>query len=207
MSTRHVRLPEVQNIVLDAAMPPDLECHLLILDAPRDQLRIHARTVLLELLASRLNLPVSQLEIVISARGKPCCPQALAAGLSFSLSYAPPYACLVLGQGMKMGIDIERVVPSEPTWNLLEHVFTEAELQQWLRIPHGELRRRAFTAAWSLKEAVLKAHGTGLAEPPQCVGVTFSENGQVMPAAVHSPGSWQPLNSVPGHVGAIVLFD
>ena len=205
MSARHARLPEVQTIVLDAAMPPGLECRLLTLDAPRDQLHIHARSVLLELLASRLNLPVSQLEIVVSTGGKPCCPQAVAAGLSFSLSYAPPYACLVVGQGVKMGIDIERVVPSEPTWNLLEHVFTEMELQQWLRLPAGELRRRAFTAAWSLKEAVLKARGTGLAEPPQSVGVTFSEDGQVMPATT-SAGACQCLHSVPGHVGALVLL-
>jgi len=207
MSARHARLPAVQNIVLDAAMPSNLECRLLILEAPRDQLRNHALTVLLELLASRLNLSVSQLGIVVSAGGKPFCPQAVAAGLSFSLSYAPPYACLVVGHGRQIGIDIERMVPSEPTWNLLENVFTEVELQQWLRLPAGETRRHAFTAAWTLKEAVLKARGTGLAEPPQSVGVNFSENGQVMPAGVPSPGSWQSLNSVPGHVGTIVLFD
>ena len=205
MSARDARQPEVQNIVLDAAMLPDLECRLLTLDAPRDQLRIHARTVLVDLLASRLNLPVSQLEIEISSGGKPCCPQALAADLSFSLSYAPPYACLVVGHGRQIGIDIERVVPSEPTWNLLENVFTELELQQWLRLPLGELRRRAFTAAWTLKEAMLKARGTGLAESPQSVSVSFSDDGQVMPTAA-SPGSWQCLNSVPGHLGTIVQF-
>ena len=206
MSACHARLPEVQNIVLDATVLPDLECRLVTLDAPRDQLRIHARRVLLELLASRLNLPISQLEIVISTGGKPCCPQAADAGLSFSLSYAPPYTCLVVGQGMKMGIDIERVVPGEPTWNLLEHVFTEMELKQWLRLPPGELRRRAFTAAWTLKEAVLKAHGTGLAEPPQSVGVTFLNDGDVIPAAEDAPSAWQFLNSVPGHSCAIVHF-
>ncbi len=207
MSAHPASLPTVQTIELAAAMPSDFECRLLTLDAPRDQLRIHARSVLLELLATRLNLPVSHLEIVISAGGKPCCPQALAADLSFSLSYAPPYACLVLGQGSYIGIDIERLVPSEPTWNLLENVFTETELQQWLRLPAGELRRRSFTAAWTLKEAVLKARGTGLAEPPQSVGVTFSEGGQVMPAASASPSSWQCLNAVPGHVGSIVHLD
>ena len=198
-------LPAVQTIALDAAMPQDLECRLLTLNAPRNQLRIHTRTVLLELLATRLNLPVSQLEIVISAGGKPFCPQAVAAGLSFSLSYAPPYACLVVGHGNSIGIDIERVVPDEPTWNLLEYVFTVTELQQWLRLPAGDLRRRAFTAAWTLKEAVLKARGTGLAEPPQTVGVTFSENGQIMPATA-SVGAWQCLHLVPGHVGAFVLL-
>ncbi len=206
MSAGHARQPAVENIVLDAAMPPDLECRLLTLDAPRCQLRVHARTVLLEMLSSRLNLPASQLQIVTSESGKPCCPQALAAGLSFSLSYAPPYACLALGQGSHIGIDIERVVPSEPTWNLLELVFTETELQQWLRLPAGEMRRRAFTAAWTLKEAVLKARGTGLAEPPQSVGVTFTEDGQAIPAAAPSLGVWQRLHWIPGHVGSIVHF-
>jgi 4'-phosphopantetheinyl transferase len=205
MSARHARLPELQTITLDATMPPDLECLLLTLDAPRTQLRIHARAILRELLSNRLQIPASQLEIVPAPGGKPYCPQAVAAGLNFSLSYAPPYACLVLGQRRHIGIDIERVVTSEPTWNLLEHVFTELELQQWLRLPSGEQRRCAFTAAWSIKEAALKARGTGLAEPPQSVGVTFSECGQVMPAAAPS-GTWQALKSVPGHVGAIALF-
>ena len=205
MSARHARLPEVQTIALDAALPPDLECRLLTLDAPRSQLRLHARTVLLELLSHRLQIPAARLEIVPAPGGKPYCPQAAAAGLSFSLSYAPPYAYLLLGQGRHIGIDIERVVSSEPTWNLLEHVFTETELQQWLRLPAGEQRRHAFTAAWSIKEAVLKARGTGLAEPPQSVGVAFSDCGHVVPAAA-LPGTWQPLHSVPGHVGAIALL-
>jgi|GEM_PF-2366856 len=205
MSARHTRRPEVQTLALDASLPPDLECRLLTLDAPRSQLRIHARTVLQELLAKRLHLPASQLEIVPAPGGKAYCPQAVAAGLSFSLSYAPPYACVLLGQGREIGIDIERVVSSEPNWNLLEHVFTEMELQQWLRLPGGEQRRHAFTAAWSIKEAVLKARGTGLAEPPQNVGIAFSECGHVIPAAA-LPGTWQPLHSVPGHVGAIALL-
>ena len=199
------QLPEVRTIALDAAMPPDLECRLLTLDAPRSQLRIHLRTVLLELLSNRLQMPAPQLEIVPAPGGKPFCPQAAAAGLSFSLSYSPPCACLVLGQGRKIGIDIERVVSSEPSWNLLEHVFSEMELQQWLRLPAGEPRRRAFTAAWSIKEATLKARGTGLAEPPQSVRVTFSDCGHVMPAAA-PPGTWQHFSSVPGHVGALALL-
>ncbi len=198
--------PAVQTIVLHASMHLGLECRLLTLDAPRDQLRIHTRAVLLELLASRLNIPASQLEIVISAGGKPCCPQAVAAGLTFSFSYAPPHACLVVGHGSRIGIDIERVVPSEPTWNLLEHVFTEAELQQWLRLPAGKPRCHAFTAAWTLKEAMLKARGTGLAEAPQSVGVTFSESGHVTPAAVPQHASWLCLDSLPGYVGAIIHF-
>ena len=199
-------LPEVQTLALDAALPPDLECRLLTLDAPRSQLSLHARTVLLKMLSKRLHLPASQLAIVPAPGGKPYCPQAVAAGLSFSLSYAPPYACVLLGQGRHIGIDIERVVSSEPTWNLLEHVFTETELQQWLRLPAGEPRRHAFTAAWSIKEAVLKARGTGLADPPQSVGVLFTASGQVMPTAA-LPGTWQPLYSLPGHVGAIALLD
>lgn len=205
MSARHARLPAVQTIAPGAALPAGLECRLLTLDAPRSQLRIHAHAVLLELLARRLNLPSSRLEITPAAGGRPCCPQAEAAGLSFSLSYAPPYACVVLGQGRQIGIDIERVVCAEPTWNLLEHVFTEAELRQWLRLPAGELRRRAFTAAWTLKEAVLKARGTGLAEPPQSVAVTFSAGGEVLPASPF-PGWWQRLDPAPGHAGALVLL-
>ena len=205
MSARHARLPAVQTIAPGPALPAGLECRLLTLDAPRSQLRIHTRSVLLELLAGRLNLPSSRLEIMPAAGGKPFCPQAVAAGLSFSLSYAPPYACVVLGRGRQIGIDIERVVSAEPTWKLLEHVFTETELQQWLHLPAGEPRRRAFTAAWTLKEAVLKARGTGLAEPPQSVPVTFSADGQVLPATPF-PVSWQCLNLAPGHVGALVLL-
>ena len=196
--------PETQTIQLDATLPAGMECLLLTQDAPRPQLRPHVHRTVLEMLAGHLGVSVSGLELLFTASGKPFCPQAEAAGLGFSFSYAPPYVCIVTGPARRIGVDIECIVSDEPAWNLLEHVFTEEELQQWLRLPAGEVRRRAFTTAWTVKEATLKARGTGLADSPQSVGVIFTEDGRAAPAAAE-PGAWQYLDGIPGIVGTIIL--
>ncbi|MBB5033583.1 4'-phosphopantetheinyl transferase family protein [Prosthecobacter vanneervenii] len=196
--------PQVQTLQLDASMPDGMQCLLLTQDAPRPELRPHVHRTLLEMLAGHLGAPASELELLFTESGKPRCPQAEAAGLSFSFSYAPPHVCIVTGPASSIGVDIERVIAEEPAWNLLEHVFTEQELQQWLRLPAGEVRRRAFTTAWTVKEATLKARGTGLADSPQSVGVIFTADGLAAPADA-GLGGWQGLNSIPGVVGTLIF--
>lgn len=196
--------PETQPIQLDTSLPDGMQCLLLKQDAPRHELRPHVHRILLEMLAGHLKVPASELELLFTESGKPRCPQAEAAGLGFSFSYAPPYVCIVTGPARSIGVDIERVVAEEPAWNLLEHVFTEEELQQWLRLPAGELRRHAFTAAWTIKEATLKARGTGLADSPQSVGVIFTADGHAAPAEAPSDG-WHRLDRIPGVIGTLIL--
>lgn len=196
--------PETQPLQLDAPLPAGMQCLLLTHDAPRPELRPHVRRTVLEMLARHLGVAASELELQFTDSGKPFCPQAETAGLGFSFSYAPPYVCIVTGPARSIGVDIERVVTEDPAWNLLEHVFTEAELQQWLRLPAGEARRRAFTAAWTVKEATLKTRGTGLADSPQSVGVVFAGDGQAAPADASLSG-WQRLNGIPGVVGTLIF--
>lgn len=198
--------PEVQSLQLDASLPAGMQCRRLTMEAPRPELRPHVHRMVLEMLAGHLKVPTSELEMQFTSSGKPFCPQAEAAGLAFSFSYALPHVCIVTGPASSIGVDIERIVSDEPTWNLLEHIFTEQELQQWLRLPAGEVRRRAFTSAWTLKEATLKARGTGLADEPQSVGVRFSEDGCVMPDAIPVVTAWQSLDCIPGCMGSLVLF-
>lgn len=198
--------PEAQPLQLDASMPAGMQCLLLTQGAPRPELRPHVHRMVLEMLAGQLKVSTSELELQFTSGGKPFCPQAEAAGLAFSFSYALPHVCIVTGPASSIGVDIEHIVSDEPTWNLLEHVFSEAELQQWLRLPAGEVRRRAFTAAWTIKEAALKARGTGLADEPKSVRVRFSEDGCVMPDAIPALTAWQSLDCIPGCAGSLVLF-
>ncbi|WP_395739163.1 4'-phosphopantetheinyl transferase family protein [Prosthecobacter sp.] len=196
--------PHVQPIALAAEMPPGLQCRLLTLDAPRMEMRVHVRRLLLDMLGEHLKMPAADLQLAFSAHGKPFCPQAESAGLSFSYSYAPPHACVVFGPSSHIGVDIERIITDDPTWNLLEHVFSEPELQQWLRLPAGIVRRHAFTTAWTIKEAVLKARGIGLASSPQSIGASFTADGLAFPAT-STEYIWQHLTPAPGFTGAIVI--
>jgi 4'-phosphopantetheinyl transferase len=81
----------------------------------------------------------------------------------FNLSHSGPCVAVAVADG-EVGVDIERhrVVPAAAS--LVERVFHRNE-QQWLaRQPDAVA---AFFRLWTLKEALLKAAGTGFSHPPE----------------------------------------
>lgn len=68
---------------------------------------------------------------------------------------------IALGEGVRVGADLERVRPRPRAQALAERYFTAQEVR-WLATRAGSDRDRAFLRLWCAKEAVLKAHGHGL---------------------------------------------
>jgi 4'-phosphopantetheinyl transferase len=82
----------------------------------------------------------------------------------FSQTHSAELSLLALARGRSVGVDLERVRPSRFDPALAGRFFSPSE-QKALRDLPPWLGERAFFAAWTRKEAFLKARGEGLSMP------------------------------------------
>lgn len=128
---------------------------------------VHRRRVLLRAalrtaLAAELGTAPSRVPLTATAAGRPQLP--VATGLDASCSAGGPLGVVAVGRGHRVGVDVERVAPWTP--DVLDEGWLDgSERLALTRIPVGA-RPLAVTRAWTQKEAVLKARGTGLQDDP-----------------------------------------
>jgi phosphopantetheinyl transferase len=79
--------------------------------------------------------------------------------LSLSHSEGKVFCALSHNEGVRFGVDLEKVVPRSPEF--VHDFFTETEIQQVGKLS-GHDRDALVNLIWSTKEAVLKAIGLGL---------------------------------------------
>jgi 4'-phosphopantetheinyl transferase len=84
-----------------------------------------------------------------------------ARGLALSLSHSTGLAVAALARGAPLGVDLERTL--EVSEAFLEEAFCPGEWEGYVPVCAGRLD--ASTAAWAMKEAVLKVWGVGLRAP------------------------------------------
>ena len=106
-------------------------------------------------LAARL--PESSLEMVRTASGKPVFKNA--PGIQFSISHSGGYVACALS-GLPIGIDIEDA--SRDFTGITGHILSEDEFSCYSKLDHSG-RNRFICAIWTLKEALGKYRGCGLA--------------------------------------------
>ncbi|GHA23631.1 4'-phosphopantetheinyl transferase family protein [Oceanisphaera arctica] len=122
------------------------------------------RYLLRQLLADRLMLAPSRIPFHIDAKGKPLLEQA---GWHFNISHSGDTLALAIGNQGSLGIDIEgRQLSAAQITRLARRYFNEQE-QQWLS--RSQTSSADFIRLWTVKEAVLKAHGGGIANNLQRV--------------------------------------
>ena len=124
---------------------------------------------LLHALAARaLGCAPEAIEIRQEAGRAPVIARPPDSGLHLSKGSRGDLAAVAVADG-PVGVDVEGVEPdAEIPWNVLHHA--EAAMLRALEAP---VRARAFARLWSLKEAYLKALGTGLSREPASFAVTF----------------------------------
>ncbi|WP_375771062.1 4'-phosphopantetheinyl transferase superfamily protein [Archangium gephyra] len=88
-------------------------------------------------------------------------------GLALSISHSAELAVAAVARGGPLGVDLEQRV--EAGGAFLEEAFAPGELEGYRSVCEGHLDPA--TAAWALKEAVLKVWGVGLRAPLQKVAV------------------------------------
>lgn len=79
-----------------------------------------------------------------------------------SWSHSGDVLLVALGTDVAVGADIERLRPRRRALEVARRFFT-ADEADWLEARPDTARDLAFTRLWCAKEAVLKAHGRGLA--------------------------------------------
>jgi 4'-phosphopantetheinyl transferase len=108
--------------------------------------------------------------------------------LRFSLTHAGSHAAVAISADHDLGLDLEFVRLDRDPLPLARRFFSASEAE-WLTLLPDRDRPGAFTALWTVKEAVLKGRGCGLTEPLHSVTVEVDARGR--PSRVHAPdGPW-----------------
>ncbi len=130
---------------------------------------VTAQTRMRQILAGYLGVddPLA-LPFTRGAYGKPALGLPYQGGLDFNLTHTDGYGLLAVIQAGRVGIDIEHVKPRAGITRVIRRIAVEEELNWWQSLP-AEEQTWAFYRLWTIKEAGLKAIGTGMALSPKCV--------------------------------------
>ncbi|WP_225933173.1 4'-phosphopantetheinyl transferase family protein [Pseudomonas maumuensis] len=147
--------------------------------------RQRAQRWLRQVLATYLAIPVDQVRIARSATGKPWLPEHT--WLRFNLSHSGHSAAIALCRDCEVGVDLEKVSGKVSVKKAIARRFFHPDEQRWLALDDANYLTR-FTQLWSMKEAWLKARGTGLTQSLDsfCIIPPAGANGiaQVMESVV-----------------------
>jgi len=112
-------------------------------------------------LAEALGLPAEVLPLRRDAHGRPRLDPP-AADADVSWSHSGKRLLVALGRDVQVGVDLELLRPRPRALALAERFFARAETETLAMLP-AAAQEAAFVRLWCAKEAVLKAHGRGLA--------------------------------------------
>lgn len=112
-------------------------------------------------LARQLDIEAAHLGMTRDEHGRPRLASA-SGGYDVSWSHSGEHLLLAMGKGVAIGADLERLRPRPRALELAARFFAPAE-SQWLQAQTTAARDLAFVRLWCAKEAVLKAHGRGIA--------------------------------------------
>lgn len=114
-----------------------------------------------EWLCAQMALAPGALELDRDHRGRPRLGPAHG-GRDASWSHSGEGLLMALGEGVRIGCDLEWARPRPRALEIARRYFTAAEAA-WLAGLGGQARETAFVRIWCAKEAMLKAHGRGIA--------------------------------------------
>lgn len=122
------------------------------------------RYLLRHWLALRLMEDPARIPIRIDAKGKPWLDRP---GWQFNISHCGDLLALAIGNGGSLGIDLESRQLDPIQIHRLARRYLSQEEQDWLA--HSPVPGQDFIRLWTVKEAVLKAQGGGIANNLQRV--------------------------------------
>jgi 4'-phosphopantetheinyl transferase len=112
-------------------------------------------------LSRELGLPDAALGLQRDAHGRPQLDLPRR-GHDANWSHSGERLLVALAHGARVGADIEWLRPRPNAMTLARRFFTPAEAEALAALPHDQAERW-FVRLWCAKEAVLKAHGRGIA--------------------------------------------
>ncbi|MCW5580633.1 MAG: 4'-phosphopantetheinyl transferase superfamily protein [Luteimonas sp.] len=142
-------------------------------------------------LARGLGVAEHALRLRRDAHGRPQL-DAAHAGVDANWSHSGELLLVALAHGARVGADIEFLRPRPNAMTLARRFFTPAETAQLAALPH-DTAERWFVRLWCAKEAVLKAHGRGIAFGLERLQFTLDGEGWRLSAcdpALGAPDDW-----------------
>lgn len=120
-----------------------------------------SKIALRQVLSGYLNVSPEDIVFEHSDRGKPriTSPETK---IQFNVSHSDKWALIAIADSFLVGVDIERVDPARETLKIAERFFAPHEFQELVNLPPGSGLQDAFTKAWVVKEAYVKATGDGV---------------------------------------------
>jgi len=115
-------------------------------------------------------------------------PELEGSELAVSLTHSGDIVLVALAAGGEVGVDAELIRPDAAGWRLVDHALTRSERARLDTAPETD-RAEYFLRAWTRKEAILKAAGTGLGIDPREVELDGLEV-TALPAELGPAGDW-----------------
>ena len=179
----------------------------------RDRNRfIVARGLLRTILGRYKNIEPDRVQLRYTVHGKPILASTRGElDLRFNTSHSGDLALYAVTLGREVGVDLEHVRPDFGDSRVAERFFAPGEVAALTRIS-ARGQRDAFFRCWTLKEAYVKARGTGLTIPLNQFDVSqlleepaavLSVNHECRPGA--SRWSLRQLTSAPGYAAALTV--
>ncbi len=128
---------------------------------PRRQF-VLCRAALRAVLCEQLGCRSDVLAFPTSEHGKPWATvEGAPAPISFNVSHSGRHGLIAFAPEGRLGVDVEELVPRRNLELLMDGVLAGDERREVAATAEPE-RLRRFFRLWTMKEAVLKAHGKGL---------------------------------------------
>jgi 4'-phosphopantetheinyl transferase len=178
-------------------------------DDPRRRFVV-ARGALRLLLGRYLDVRPENIAITIENGGKPrLASEHAATDLRFNLSHSGELALIAVALGGEVGVDVEQLREVSDLERIAQRYFHPTEVEDMLNTASNQ-KIAAFLRCWTAKEAVLKAHGTGIAERldtfrvPQSAGFEGWIDLSEMPRSAQDSQCWlMRLTPCDGYVAAV----
>jgi 4'-phosphopantetheinyl transferase len=174
----------------------------------RDQF-IAGRSALRRLLGHYLGETPQSLAFHYGPHGKPALVTATTdAALTFNLSNSQDLALLAVATAREVGIDLEYRHRGISVTPLARHILCESEAAALQRLP-AERHAQALLAAWTRKEAYVKALGVGLARSMKSVPAGIADDDKTIVCQLEDadgePRSWRfiPLAVHPDYLACL----
>jgi phosphopantetheine--protein transferase-like protein len=152
-----------------------------------------AHSLLRLLVSNVLTVEPASLELATGAHGKPYLANAKQS-LHFNLSHCPTHVLVAISNRHEIGADIETIGEYKP--RVAHRILPPDEFIALDRLA-GDERARAFYRVWVIKEACVKATGTGLSTPLRDIEVSADDRGR------WSDLSWQILDAGPNVMACV----
>ena len=186
-------------------LSPEEVLHASLLHFPSDRARyLSAHAGVRQLLACALSTSPEALVIERSAAGKPFLASA---PLHFNLSHSGVFASVAISTQVEVGVDIEQRNTAAVTDDLLRQFLSPPE-HRWLDHLPAEERADTFFTFWTLKEALIKAEGSGVSHPMHEIN-TLECISSAVTARCSMPGEAKiscfatSLDAPPGYAAAV----